>query len=126
MLFRSRLDSTLVLINAGTDMWFDGATLAAMIPGKKFGWFYGRPSNRVRINGLTDTAFIQPPKEMPYLAGLFEKSFARKLIDSVLPPNTPLRESERFQYIDCRGNEAARQALIDRLIYLQYQGYHHH
>ncbi len=121
----ARLDSTLVLITPGTDYWFDAATLGAMYPSAKFGWFYGNPINMVRINGLLDTAFIRPPSGTPYLAGLFEKSYAMRFIDSSLPSGVPIRESARFQYIDTRGNTDARKALIDRLIFLQYQGFRH-
>ena len=120
-----RLDSTLVLINPGTDYWFDAGTLGAEFPNSKFGWFYGNPINMVRLNGLKDTAFIRPAAATPYLSGLFDKTFAHQFIDSVLPSGIPLRESERFQYIDTRGNESGRRALIDRLIYWQYQGFHH-
>ncbi len=126
LLSRERLDSTLVLINPSTDTWFDAATLGAEFPDNHFGWFYGQPINLVRINGLRDTAYIRPPSSMPYLAGLFEKQFARKLLDPALPPNTPLKESQRFQFVDCRGNDAARKALIDQLISVSYQGFHHH
>ena len=125
LLSRQRLDSTLVIINSSTDAWFGAGTLGAKFPNTKFGWFYGRPINRVRINGLADTAYIRPPDGMPYLAGLFEKTFARRFLDSTLPPNTPKIESERFQFIDCRNNDVARKELIDQLIYLQYQGFHH-
>jgi hypothetical protein len=125
LLAHARLDSTLVLVTPGTDYWFDAATLGAIYPGAKFGWFYGNPINMVRVNGLLDTAFIRPPSNMPYLAGLFEKSYAKRFIDSVLPPGVPIRESARFQYIDTRGNTDARKALIDRLIFLQYQGFRH-
>ena len=120
-----RLDSTLVLVNSGTDYWFDAGTLGGEFPNAKFGWLYGTPINIVRINGLKDTGFIRPSAAAPYLSGLFDKSFAHRFIDSVLPPGIPLRESERFQYIDTRRNEAGRKALIDRLIYLQYQSLHH-
>ena len=126
LLSHERLDSTLVLINPSTDTWFDAATLGALFPQKNFGWFYGMPINLVRINGVRDTAYIRAPASMPYLSGLFEKQFARKFIDNALPPNTPLKESVRFQFIDCRGNEAARKALIDQLISVSYQGFHHH
>jgi hypothetical protein len=132
LLSHARLDSTLVLINPSTDTWFDAATLGAAsigddaFPQKNFGWFYGTPINLVRKNGLIDTAYIRPPASMPYISGLFEKEFARKFIDPALPPNTPLKESQIFQFIDCRGNEAARKALIDQLISVSYQGFHHH
>jgi hypothetical protein len=132
LLSHAHLDSTLVLINPSTDTWFDAATLGPARIGdnasqqNNFGWFFGQPINLVRINGLRDTAYIRPPSSMPYLSGLFEKQFARKFLDNALPPNTPLHESERFQFIDCRGNNAARKALIDQLIRLQYQGFHHH
>jgi hypothetical protein len=125
LLAHARVDSTLVLVTPGTDYWFDAATLGAMYPGAKFGWFYGNPINMVRVNGLLDTAFIRPPSNMPYLAGLFEKSYAKRFIDSSLPPGVPVRESARFQYIDTRGNTNARKALIDRLIFLQYQSFRH-
>lgn len=126
LLSHERLDSTLILINPTTDTWFDAATLGAMDPQNSFGWFYGQPINLVRINGLRDTAYIRPPSSMPYLSGLFEKEFARKFLDPVLQPNIPRKESLRFQYIDCRGNEAARKSLVDQMISLQYQGFHHH
>ncbi len=126
LLSHQLIDSTLVLINPSTDTWFDAATLGAQFSQNNFGWFYGQPINLVRMNGLRDTAYIRPPSSMPYLSGLFEKQFARKFLDNALPPNTPLHESERLQFIDCRGNNAARKALIDQLIGLQYQGFHHH
>ncbi len=126
LLSQERLDSTLILINPSTDTWLDAATLGAQFPKYDFGWYFGQPVNMVRINGLQDTAFIRPPSSMPYLSGLFEKQFARTFIDHALPPSTPLKESQRFQFIDCRGNDAARKALIDQLIALQYQGFHHH
>ncbi len=125
IILQEQIDSTLVLLNGGTDEWFDGATLGALFPQGHFGWFYGVPINRVRINGLLDTAFARPLPERPYLAGLFEKSFARTFIDSALPPGVPLKESADLQYIDCRGNAEARKALIDRLLSLEYQGFHH-
>jgi hypothetical protein len=125
LLAKVRLDSTLVLINPGTDYWFDAATLGAEFPNAHFGWFYGNPVNLVRINGEKDTAFILQPKYLPYVAGLFDKSFARTFIDSALPPGVPLHESDRFQYIDTRANEPGKKNLIDRLIYLQYQSFHH-
>ena len=125
LLSTERLDSTLVLMNSSTDTWFDAGTLGAEFPEANFGWFYGQPINLVRIDGLKDTAFIRPQPATPYLAGLFEKSFARQFIDSTMPRNVPVQETEHFQFIDCRGNDSARQALIDRLIYLQYQGFHH-
>ncbi|MDP4242788.1 MAG: hypothetical protein Q8921_08645 [Bacteroidota bacterium] len=120
-----RLDSTLVLITPGTDYWFDAATLGAMYPNAKFGWFYGSPINMVRVNGLIDTAFIRAPSDRPYLAGLFEKKYARMFIDSTLPPSVSIHESERFQLIDTRANPDGRKALIDQLIVLQYQSLHH-
>ncbi|HWF44092.1 MAG TPA: glycosyltransferase family 39 protein [Candidatus Kapabacteria bacterium] len=120
-----RLDSTLVLINPGTDYWFDAATLGSEFPNAHFGWFYGNPINLARINGEKDTAFVRPPNYMPYIAGLFDKSFARTFVDSALPPGVPLHESDRFQYIDTRANEPGKKNLIDRLIYLQYQSFHH-
>jgi len=126
LLSRQRLDSMLVLINPSTDTWFDGATLGALFPQNNFGWFFGTPINLVRINGLRDTSYIRPASSMPYLSGLFEKQFARTFLDGSLPPGTSLKESQRFQFIDCRGNDAARKALIDQLIYLSYQGFHHH
>ncbi len=126
LLSRERLDSTLVLINPSTDTWFDAATLGALYPQNNFGWFYGQPINLVRLNGLRDTAYIRPASSMPYISGLFEKQFAKEFIDKALPPNTALQESERFQFIDCRGNDAARKALIDQLIGLEYEGFHHH
>src|ERR1019366_2708742 len=126
LLLHQQLDSTLVLINPSTDTWFDAATLGALFPQNNFGWFYGTPINLVHINGLRDTAYIRPPASIPYLSGLFEKEFARKFIDNALPPNAVLKESQRFQFIDCRGNEAARKALIDQLISVSYQGFHHH
>lgn len=125
LLASARLDSTIVLVTPGTDYWFDAATLGAMYPSAKFGWFYGNPINMVRVNGLLDTAFIRPPSGTPYLAGLFEKSYAKRFIDSSLPPGVIIRELARFQYIDTRGNAPARKALIDRLIFLQYQGFRH-
>ncbi len=125
LLSTERLDSTLVLINPSSDTWFDAGTLGAEFPNARFGWYYGQPINLARINGLKDTSFVRPTPSRPYLAGLFEKTFARQFIDSSLPPNVPLQETNHFQYIDCRGNERARQALIDRLVYLQYQGFHH-
>jgi len=125
LLSTERLDSTLVLINASTNTWFDAGTLGAEFPQATFGWYYGQPINLVRLEGLKDTGFIHPTRAVPYISGLFEKSFARTFIDSTLPPNVPVQETGHFQYIDCRGNERARQALIDRLIYLQYQGLHH-
>lgn len=117
-------DSTLVLLNASTDTWLDAGTLGAEFPTAHFGWYYGRPLNVVRLNGVTDTIFFKLGPAVPNLCGLFEKSFAREFIDSTLPPSIPIRESEHFQYIDCRGNEAAKRALIDQLFYLQYQGVH--
>jgi hypothetical protein len=125
LLSTERLDSTLVLINSSTDTWFDAATLGAEFPQANFGWFYGQPINLVRIDGLKDTAFIRSPPTTPYLSGLFEKSFARQFIDSTMPRNVPVQETEHFQFIDCRGNDSARHALIDRLTYLQYAGFHH-
>jgi hypothetical protein len=125
LLSSERLDSTLVLLNSSTDTWFDGGTLGAEYPEARFGWFYGHPTNLVRIDGLKDTEFIRPESSAPYCSGLFEKSFAQSFIDSSLPPGIPLRETEHFQFIDCRGNEAARRTLIDQLIFLQYQGFHH-
>ena len=119
------LDSTLVLVNAGTDYWFDGASLGAMFPRSEFGWFYGYPLNTIRINGLIDTAWVHPSPARPYVAGLFEKSYARTFIDSLLPQGVAIKESGRFQYIDTRGNLPARRALIDQMIHLQYQGFHH-
>ena len=97
----------------------------AMFPDRQFGWYYGYPTNSVRINGLLDTAFLKPSSNIPYATGLFSKAFARAFIDSLLPPNVPIRETERLQYIDTRGNEQSRIALINRLIYLQHQGFHH-
>jgi hypothetical protein len=126
LLSKERLDSTLVIINPSTDTWFDAATLGTQFPKYNFGWYFGQPVNMVHINGLRDTAYIRPPSSMPYVSGLFEKQFARTFIDSALPPRTPLKESQRFQFIDCRGNDAARKALIDQLISLEYQGFHHH
>ena len=126
LLSHARLDSTLVLINPSTDTWFDAATLGALFPQNNFGWFYGQPINLVRMNGLRDTAYIRPASSMPYISGLFEKQFAIKFLDRALPPNTPIKESQRLQFIDCRGNEAARKALIDQLIAMEYQGFHHH
>ncbi len=126
LLSRERIDSTLVLIDASTDTWLDAGTLAAKFPQNNFGWYYGQPINLVRWNGLRDTAFIRPPTAMPYLAGLFEKTFARKFLDSALAPGTPIKESQRFQFIDCRMSDDARKALVDQIIYLQYQGFHHH
>ncbi len=126
LLSQERLDSTLVLINPSTDTWFDAGTLGALFRERAFGWFYGTPVNLARINGLRDTAYIRSAPAMPYLSGLFEKQFARTFIDRSLPPGTPIKESQRFQFIDCRGNEAARKALIDQLIYVSYQGFHHH
>jgi len=125
LLSKQRLDSTLVLINPTTDEWLDAATLGAEFPNAKFGWFYGYPINIVRINGLEDTAFIRPPASTPYLSGLFERSFARTSLDSALAPGTPVQESEHFQYIDTRGNDARRRSLIDQLIFLQYEAKHH-
>ncbi len=125
LLSTERLDSTLVLINSSTDTWFDAGTLGAEFPQAHFGWYYGQPINVARIDGQKDTGFIQPTPAMPYLSGLFEKTFARTFIDSTLPRNVPLQETDHFQFIDCRGNDSARRALIDRLIYLQYQGFHH-
>jgi len=126
LLSHVRLDSTLVLINSSTDTWLDGATLGAEFPNAKFGWFYGQPINLVRINGLNETSYIRPSLATPYISGFFEKAFARKFLDGSLAPGTPIHESQRFQFIDCRGNDAERRALIDQLIFLQYQGFHHH
>jgi len=125
LLASQRLDSTIILITPGTDTWFDAGTLGTEFPNAKFGWFYGTPVNMVRMNGLIDTTFIRPSASTPYLSGLFEKSYARKFIDSTLPASAKLHESERFQYIDCRGSEESRKALIDEVIALQYQGFHH-
>ncbi len=123
LLSQEPLDSTLVILNPSTDTWLDAATLAAEFPNDKCGWYYGRPLNVVRLNGLRDTEFIKMPGT-PYLAGLFDKEFAREFIDSSLPAGVPLRESQHLQYINCRGNEAARKALIDQLFFLQYEGFH--
>lgn len=119
------LDSTLVLVMPGTDYWFDAGTLAVMYPNATFGWYYGNPINRVKINGLEDTTFIRPPAERPYLAAIFEKKFAHAFIDSAMPPSAIIRESERFQFLSTRNDPEARRMLIDRLIELQYHSHHH-
>ncbi len=124
LLSRERLNSTLVIVNSSTDSWFDAATLGAEFPNGNFGWYYGRPLNTVRWNGLGDSIFLRRNPAIPYLSGLFEKLYAQEFIDSTLPPDVPMRESEHFQFIDCRGNEAARKALLDQLFFLQYQGFH--
>ncbi len=120
-----RLDSTLILLTPGTDYWFDAGTLAAEFPATDFGWFYGYPINTVRINGMKDTAWIHPLPARPYTAALFDKSYARTFIDSLLPPGVSLKESERFQYIDTRANAFGRRALLDQMIHMEYQGFHH-
>lgn len=125
LLSKERLDSTLVIMNSSTNTWLDDATLGAEFPEHHFGWYYGRPLNVVRLNGVADTIFLKLGATIPYLSGFFEKNFAREFIDSSLPPGVPLLESENFQYIDCRGNAIAKKALIDQLFFLQYQGFHH-
>jgi len=124
LLASEHLDSTMVLINSSTDTWFDAGTLGALFPHGHFAWYYGYPTDVARINGLKDTSFLKPTAANPYGAGLFSKEFARTYLDSMLPPNTPIHETERLQFIDTRSNDQLRVALINRLIYLQHQSFH--
>ena len=127
LLSKERMDSTLILINPSTDTWFDAATLGAEFPRNNFGWYYGQPINLVRINGLAGYRIIFVRLlRCRILQDYSRKQFARTFLDSALAPGTILRESEHFQFIDCRINDFARKTLIDQLIHMQYQGYHHH
>ncbi len=125
LLSRNRFDSTLVLITPNTDGAFDGGTLAAEFPNRHFGWFYAQPINQVRVDGRTDTLLLGRKDSLSYYSGLFDKQFAHDFIDDALLPGTRLDESEHFQYVDTRANDPEAKKLIDRLIYLEYQGFHH-
>ncbi|HEY3873959.1 MAG TPA: glycosyltransferase family 39 protein [Candidatus Kapabacteria bacterium] len=125
LLAKEPLDSTLVLLTPNTDAAFDAGTLAAEFPSRQFGWFYGQPINQVRIDGITDTLLMRRNDTLLYYAGLFDKPFAREFIDNALLPGTRLDESEHFQSIDTRRNDSQSRKLIDRMIYLEYQGFHH-
>lgn len=126
LLSKEHLDSSLTMISTATDANFDGGTLAAEFPKNTFALFYGQPLNIIRRNGINDTTLIAPHTTMPPLCGLFDKIFAEQFLDHSLAAGTRIDTSEHFEFIDCRTSDQERRALLDQLLALEYQGFHHH